>query len=76
MPQVSLYFDEKLAHTVNDRASMHNISVSKYVSTILYQHINDQWPEGYFESLGTLADIDLLRPAQPSMTSDAARERL
>lgn len=76
MPQVSLYFDEKLAHIVNDQASLQNTSVSKYVSTILYQHINDQWPVGYFELLGTLADVDLQRPAQPSIASDAARERL
>lgn len=76
MPQVSLYFDDKLAHTVSDLAKRDNVSVSKYVSNILYQYINDEWPAGYFESLAMLGDIDLQRPVQPSTNLDSTREKL
>ena len=76
MPQISLYFDETLARAIGDGASKNNISVSKYVSTILYQHINDEWPEGYFEVLGSLAESTLRRPMQPNTALNAPREQL
>ena len=76
MPQISLYFDETLTQIVSESASKNNTSVSKYVSTILYQHIRDEWPEGYFEVIGSLANSDLQRPDQPATNLDATRELL
>ena len=76
MPQVSLYFDDRLARVVTERADRDRLSVSKYVSTILYQHINDQWPDQFIESLGVLSDSNLARPGQPEEEFDAQREQL
>jgi len=76
MPQVSLYFDDRLVQVVTERARRDKLSVSKYVSTILYQHIDDQWPDQFLESLGSLSGSDLARPSQPVPELDVPREKL
>ena len=76
MPQVSLYFDEKLTKFVTEGASRDKQSVSKFVSTILYLRINDQWPDQFIESLGSLSGSDLTRPSQPKHELDVPREKL
>ena len=75
MPQMSIYFDEALANVVHEQALKNNLSVSKYVSTILYRHLGDEWPESFVKSLGSLGHGDLVRPAQPSLSLDAKREQ-
>ncbi|MCL1891615.1 MAG: hypothetical protein FWG00_06395 [Coriobacteriia bacterium] len=76
MPQVSLYFDERLARTVSEQAQVSNTSVSKYVSSILYQHFCDEWSQEFCASLGALSGGDLKRPAQLDTSLDVPRESL
>lgn len=50
---------------------------SRWVTQKLAQAL-EEWPEGYFQVLGSLADSDLERPAQPkrSRTAEGGLEEI
>ena len=73
MPQVSLYFDSQLAQVISEKANKNHLSVSRYVSNILYQHIGDEWPDQFLAVLGSLSDGDLQRPEQLEFSEDSPR---
>ena len=76
MPQLNVYLDKKTMEKVKDAAGMENSSVSKWVRTKLDHALKGDWPEGYFEVFGSLADVDLKRPDQGKLADDSKRETL
>ena len=75
MPQVSLYLDKPLYMEIRTKAKEKGTSLSKYVSEALKEHIDDSWPEGYFEKyFGIFADDPLELPEELPWSLDAKRE--
>ena len=58
MPQVSMYIDRILYFEIKSIAEKKNVSLSKYVSDVLRKDIENSWPEGYFDLVGSLKDDD------------------
>ena len=56
MPQVSLYIDQILYMEIKSVAKEKKVSLSSLVSDVMREHIEDRWPEGYFDLVGSLKD--------------------
>ncbi len=76
MAQLTIYLDDETRRRIERAASRASTSVSRWVKHKLEDALERQWPEGYFEQFGRLADSDLERPAQPEEHNDVAREPL
>lgn len=76
MAQVTIYLNDEIAHRVESAAKEAGVSTSSWVRARLEQSLSQQWPEGYFNLFGCLADSDLERPEQPSLALDLPREAL
>jgi hypothetical protein len=76
MAQLTIYVDARTRDKIHAAARRANESVSTWVKDRLERAIAREWPAGYFELFGSLADTDLERPAQPSPGDDRAREPL
>ena len=74
MAQLTVYIDEETRRGIEEAARNAGMSVSRWVKERLSRELRGQWPERYFEVLGSLEDDDLERPAQPDPADDAPRE--
>jgi hypothetical protein len=74
--QVSLYLNDGLAKEVSAVAKARGLSVSGYISEALRRHIGSAYSPTFLSSLGSLADVDMVRPKQPSFSDDADRDKL
>jgi len=71
MPQVSLYLDEQSMTSLRTKAKRENMSLSKYVSSILADARASAWPESFWSVYGALTDESFVRPQQPDAKLDA-----
>ena len=76
MPQVSLYIDPKLYMELKSKAKEKGTSLSSFVSEALKEKLDDSWPEGYFDLLGSLKDDPLEIPGELPWESDVRRKPL
>lgn len=76
MPQISLYIDRDLYKEVKSAAEKKDMSLSSFVSEVLKEHLVDEWPEGYFDLIGSLKDDPLELPEDLSWELDSPREVL
>lgn len=67
MAQITFYIDDDLRDRIVAAADRAGISVSKWISARLRTALEDEWPDGYFELFGSLAEEGLERPAQPPL---------
>ncbi len=56
MPQISLYIDKETLSKIEKAASKEKISISKWVGKSIKKVIKDDYPKGYFELFGSIAD--------------------
>lgn len=75
MAQVTIYLDDETLKRVERAAKKTGTSISAWVKGRLVTSLDDDWPAGYFDLLGSLADSDLERP-KPSPARDVPRRRL
>jgi len=73
-PQVSLYIDRVLYKEVESAAKKKEKSLSKFVSDILKEHLDDEWPEEFFEAVGSIDDESFQLPEEIPETLDSKRE--
>jgi hypothetical protein len=66
VPQLSLYIDDKLRKSLEDKARARGVSLSRYVAQLLERDLAQQsdWPPGYFEEVLGGWKGDLERPPQ------------
>ncbi len=76
MAQLTIYLDETSIKMIEDAAAREKSSVSGWVKKRLVQSLEDQWPSGYFNLLGSLGKNDLIVPPAPEFSQDAPRESL
>jgi hypothetical protein len=76
MPQLNVYVDEDLLKKIEKAARLEHSSISGWVRKRLAGTMENAWPEGYFDLLGSLADTDLHRPAQGRLADDARKAKL
>ncbi len=77
MPQVSLYIDRDLYKEVESAAKSKDKSLSGFVSDVLRDYLDDEWPEEFFELFGSAADDETFtEPEDLPWSLDAKREDL
>jgi hypothetical protein len=76
MAQLTIYIDNDCRKRIASAARQAGTSMSRWVTGKLTQALKDEWPEGYFQVLGSLRDTDLARPPQPVLRHDSRRRRL
>jgi hypothetical protein len=76
MAHINIYVDDETRRKIRAAARKDKSSLSKWVRKTLTRAINNAWPEGYFDVLGSLAGSDLRRPDQGRFEDDAPRRSL
>ena len=76
MPQLSLYLDDGTLKLVERAAKLNNTSISKWVRGKVLQSLKNEWPDGYFDLFGAVADSSLDAPAEPEMINATPREQI
>jgi hypothetical protein len=74
MAQLTVYIDEKTRRRIELAARRADTSVSRWVKQRLTNALQTEWPDDYFDLLGSLRDVDIDRPAQLRSDDDGARE--
>ena len=63
MAQLHFTVDETTAKRIQREAKLRGLTVSKYLATIVTADVQDEWPDGYLESVvGSCADVPLREP--------------
>ena len=76
MPQLSLYVDEDVHRELEERARINNVSVSKFVISILKKQFIKSWPEGYENIFGSVDDDSFIKQQAPDWQLDTPRGTL
>ena len=76
MPQLTIYLYKETYKKIKTAAKRAGSSVSNWVKEKLNKAIQDGWPEGYFDILGSLAEVRMNRPRDLSFDDDVPRKRL
>jgi hypothetical protein len=76
MAQISLYIDSKTLEKVESAAQSSKMSISKYISTTLEDHLNARWPPDYAALLGSVDDKTFFPNEAESYRFTSAREKL
>ena len=76
MPQVSLYLDKPLYKEVESIVKKRGVSMSSFVSSVLKEYLENDWPEGYFDLFGSIDDETFDVPEDIPWSFDSKRETL
>lgn len=80
MPVVSIDINDDLYRKLAEAASNEHLTPAEWIVSRLPQMLSfikeSNWPAGWEDTLGSLADTDLERPKQPRWEDDAPRETL
>ena len=76
MPQVSLYIDKALYMELKSKAKDKGTSLSNFVSEVLREHVDDSWPEEFFEAIGSIDDETFEAPEELPWSLDAPRDEI
>ncbi len=74
MAQVTIYIPNDLESQIKAMASSLNISISKFISTILEQKVQNEWSSGSRKLAGAWDDFPTLQEIRANQGNDAKRE--
>ena len=74
MAQLSIYIANDLELQVKEMASSLNISISKFISTILEQKVQNEWSNGSRKLAGSWDDFITLEEIRDNQGYDVKRE--
>ncbi len=75
MPQISLYIDKDTLTKIEKAANKEKISISKWVGKNIKKVIKEDYPQGFFDLFGSIAD-ESFKIDQLSFKHDSKRESL
>ena len=76
MAQLTLYVNPQTLKKIETAAKREHLSLSKWVQKRLENAWRTDWPGGYFDLFGALADVRLERPSQGDFSQDIRRQKL
>jgi hypothetical protein len=76
MPQLYLYLDGETLGLVEEGARSREVSLSKYVASVLREHAANEWPESIFGLFGSIDDDSFREPVELSFADDLERAEL
>ncbi len=76
MPQISLYVDAKTLNKIEKAAELSNSSISKWVTSKLAEHLEQNWPDSFGNLYGSIDDNSFCAETIKDFSMDAEREDL
>ncbi len=76
MAQITIYINSELESKVKKIANSLNISISKYISTIVEKNIEDSWNPKVKKLAGSWSDFPTIEEIRDSSAKDIKREEL
>lgn len=76
MAQITIYMDDQTLGKIELAARRAHESISKWVKKHLVGVLESNWPAGYFDLFGSLANEVFERPPQLIFSQDIRKERL
>lgn len=76
MPQISLYVDETTLQKIEHAAHQENVSISKWVSSKLKEHIEPGFSKDFQNLFGSITDDNFIKPKEAGFLADSYRELL
>jgi len=74
MAQVTIYIPNNLESQIKEKASSLNISISKFISTLLEQKVQNEWSPSSRKLAGAWDDFPTLQEIRADQGQDALRE--
>jgi len=74
MAQLTVYIDDETRTKIEVAAKRAETSVSRWVRERLSSALETEWPDGYFNLIGSLKGVSIKRPAQLRSEDDVTRE--
>ena len=74
MAQVTIYIPNDLESQIKAMASSLNISISKFISTLLEQKVQNEWSYSSRKLAGSWDDFPTLQEIRANQGQDAQRE--
>jgi hypothetical protein len=74
MAQVTIYIPNDLESKIKEKASSLNISISKFISTLLEQKVQNEWSPSSRKLAGTWDDFPTLQEIRADQGQDTERE--
>jgi hypothetical protein len=76
MAQVTIYLDDTVAEAMRAAVKAQNMSQSRWISHLIQQALQSEWPPEVAELAGVWSDFPDLSEIRSEMGEDAVRERL
>ena len=76
MPQISLYVTQPDLVKIENAAAKEKKSISKWVVTKLFEHLEPSYPAGYEKLAGCIRDENFRRPDRIDFSKDVHREMI
>jgi len=74
MAQVTIYIPNDLESRIKEKASSLNISISKFISTLLEQKVQNEWSPSSRKLAGAWDDFPTLQEIRANQGQDTPRE--
>ena len=74
MAQVTIYIPNDLESQIKEKASSLNISISKFISTLLEQKVQNEWSPSSRKLAGAWDDFPTLQEIRADQGQDVERE--
>jgi hypothetical protein len=74
MAQVTIYIPNDLESQIKEKASSLNLSISKFISTLLEQKVQNEWSSSSRKLAGAWDDFPSLQETRANQGQDAPRE--
>ncbi len=74
MAQITIYINNDLESKVKEIANSQEISISKYISTLIERNINNNWNPKIKNLAGSWSDFPTIEEIRNNDTLDAQRE--
>jgi hypothetical protein len=76
MAQLTLYLDHELEMRMRAAAKASGVSMSKWVATLISNHLKDTWPASVAALAGSWSDLPEADELRADIGSDVPREPL
>lgn len=76
MSQVTIYIDGTTESRMRSAAKAANISLSKWISKVIAERLDTQWPDDIKQLAGSWSDFPTLDEIRSSEGKDIKREQL
>jgi hypothetical protein len=76
MGQVTIYLEKQIEQKMRNQAKIENRSLSQWISSLIKDKVNDEWPDQIAELAGQWDDFPSLDELRADQGEDTSREEI